>query len=105
MQEEVCKLVGKAAKMRGAKKNWQKTQTLYWRGVPIQRSSIGYQILLDRAYDALATNAKFQKALLATGNATLTHSIGRKKTSETVLTVQEFCSRLESIRRDLNLVR
>ncbi|CAL9989825.1 hypothetical protein VPHK567_0104 [Vibrio phage K567] len=98
MQREVCKLVGKVAKARGAKKNWQRTQTLYWQGVPIQRASDGYQTLLDDAYAALAQNEKFKRALLATGKATLTHSIGRKKQSETVLTVQEFCSRLTDIR-------
>ncbi|AJT61032.1 hypothetical protein AVU32_gp191 [Vibrio phage ValKK3] len=101
MQREVCKLVGKVAKARGAKKNWQRTQTLYWQGEPIQRGSVGYQSLLDDAYAALAQNVKFQKALLATGKATLTHSIGRKKQAETVLTVQEFCSRLTEIRDHL----
>lgn len=101
MQREVCKLVGKVAKARGAKKNWQRTQTLYWQGEPIQRSSTGYQDLLDDAYMALMCNTKFQKALLSTGNATLKHSIGRKKASETVLTVQEFCGRLTDIRDHL----
>ncbi|AUR85831.1 hypothetical protein NVP1081O_096 [Vibrio phage 1.081.O._10N.286.52.C2] len=98
MQREVCTLTGKVAKARGAKKNWQRTQTLYWQGTPIQRNSVGYQTLLDDAFAALAENVKFQKALLATGDANLTHSIGRKKQSETVLTVQEFCSRLMTIR-------
>jgi len=43
----------------------------------------------------------FQKALLATGNATLTHSIGKSKQNETVLTKTEFCSRLTKIRSRL----
>ena len=43
-------------------------------------------------------NAKFKKALKATGNATLTHSIGKNKRSETVLTTQELCSRLTYLR-------
>lgn len=101
MQEYVCTLVGKAAKFKGKKKKWYKTQTLYWRGKLIKRNSEEYQELLDRAYNELSKNKSFQKALLATGNATLTHSIGKNNISETVLTKQEFCSRLTYIRKNL----
>ena len=101
MQVEVCKLVGKAAKFRGKKKKWWKTQTLYWNGVEYARDSEEYQELLDKAFDALAQNTGFQKALLATNNSTLTHSIGKSKEQETVLTKQEFCSRLTKIRSKL----
>lgn len=101
MQKEVCKLVGKAAKFKGKKKKWYRTQTLYWQGKEIKRDSEEYQELLDRAFNALAKNEGFKKALLATGNSTLTHSIGKKKTNETVLTVQEFTSRLLKIRTKL----
>lgn len=102
IQEHICSLTGLAAKRAGANKNWQKTQTLYWRGKAIKRDSDEYQQLLDKAYLALySQNEKAQKALLATQNATLTHSIGRRKISETVLTVKEFCSRLTEIRRYL----
>lgn len=100
MQVEVCKLVGKAAKFKGKKKKWYRTQTLYWQGVEIKRDSEEYQKLLDRAFNALGTNESFKKALLATGNATLTHSMGKKKISETVLTVQEFTSRLYRLRSE-----
>lgn len=98
MQIEVCKLIGKAAKFKGKKKKWWRTQTLYWQGQEFKRNSQEYQDLLDRAFDALAQNTGFQKALLATGKATLTHSIGKSKKQETVLTKQEFCSRLTKIR-------
>ena len=101
MQIEVCKLVGKAAKFKGKKKKWWRTQTLYWKGQEFKRDSQEYQDLLDRAFDALAQNTGFQKALLATGKATLTHSIGKSKETETVLTKQEFCSRLTNIRSNL----
>ena len=82
MQKHVCTLVGKKAE-------------------EIPRDSERYQELLDEAFNALAQNTSFQKALLATQNATLTHSIGKKKTSETVLTRQEFTSRLTRIRKEL----
>jgi predicted NAD-dependent protein-ADP-ribosyltransferase YbiA (DUF1768 family) len=36
MQVYVCSLVGYAAKKKGSKKNWQESQTLYWRGEPIR---------------------------------------------------------------------
>lgn len=101
MQREVCKLVGKAAKFKGKKKKWYRTQTLYWQGKEIPRASKEYQELLDRAFDALGQNKSFQKALLATGNAALTHSIGKRKISETVLTTQEFTSRLYKLRNRL----
>ena len=98
MQKEVCKLVGKAAKFKGKKKKWWRTQTLYWLGTEIPRDSEEYQKLLDRAFSALAQNSGFRAALLATGNSVLTHSIGKTKITETVLTRQEFCSRLTKIR-------
>ena len=98
MQRYVCSLVGRQAKMKGKKKAWYRTQTLYWKGEAINRHSEQYQELLDKAFDALAQNEKFQKALLATGTATLTHSKGHNDASRTVLTSKEFCSRLTQIR-------
>ena len=101
MQKHVCTLVGKAAKFKGKKKKWWKTQTLYWQGEAIPRDSERYQELLDKAFNALAENSSFRRALLATQNATLTHNMGKKKTSETVLTKNEFTSRLTAIRTRL----
>lgn len=101
MQKYVCSLVGKAAKFKGKNKKWQKTGNLYWQGEVIKQDSERYQELLDKAYNALAKNQSFKKALLATGNATLTHSIGKTKISETILTKTEFVSRLTKIRTKL----
>lgn len=101
MQKEVCKLVGKAAKFKGKKKKWYRTQTLYWQGKEIKRNSQEYQDLLTKAFDALGENSSFQKALLSTGNAILTHNIGKRKQNETVLTVQEFIHQLYRIRQNL----
>ena len=98
MQEYVCTLVGYAAKKKGHNKNWQEKQTLYWRGVPIKRDSDEYQNLLNRAYNAMYENTKFRAALEASKGATLTHSMGKNKKSDTVLTIQEFCSRLTYLR-------
>lgn len=101
MQKYVCNLVGKAAKFKGKNKKWQKTGNLYWQGKIIPRNSESYQELLDKAYNALAQNQSFKKALLTTGNATLTHNIGKNKISETVFTKTEFVSRLTKIRTTL----
>ena len=105
MQKEVCKLVGKAAKFKGKKKKWWRTQILHWQGTEIPRDSQEYQDLLDRAFNALAQNSGFRAALLATGNSVLTHSIGKNKITETVLTRQEFCSRLMKIREEIRKER
>ena len=98
IQREICKLVGKAAKVRGLNKAWYKEQILYWQGQAIKRDSQEYQLLLDKAYSALAQNENFRKALLATQNATLTHSLGQKDPKRTILSKKEFCSRLTKLR-------
>jgi len=98
MQEYVCTLIGITAKRKGAKKNWQETQTLYWKGSEIKRNSQEYQDLLDRAYNELYKNTKFKAALEASGKATLIHTIGKTDPTKTILTVKEFCSRLTKLR-------
>ena len=98
MQKHVCSLVGAAAKFKGKKKKWWRDQTLYWQGTEYKRDSLAYQELLDRAFSALAKNEGFINALRATGNATLTHSIGKSDKTKTVLTEAEFCKRLMRIR-------
>ena len=100
MQEYVCTLVGYAAKKKGRNKNWKQSQTLYWRGEAIKRDSQEYQDLLDRAYAELYKNTKFKAALEASSNSVLTHSMGKSKESETVLTTREFCSRLTKLRNN-----
>lgn len=88
--------------MRGKNKSWWKTQTLWWNGVPYDRHSDEYQELLDEAYESLfRQNSKAQKALLASGNAVLKHSIGNTDPKRTILTRKEFCSRLTKLRETL----
>lgn len=103
MQEQVCKLVGKAAKFKGKRKAWYRTQTLYWRGVEYKRDSEAYQKLLDRAYRAMFEQAEgFRGALKAAGkDSNLTHKIGNTDLTRTVLTQSEFCSRLMKLKTEL----
>ena len=98
MQVEVCKLVGFAAKKKGSKKNWKQEGLLWWKGNAIDRFDDEYQELLDRAYDAIAKNSGFRKALLASNDAVITHSIGKRKEKDTILTTREFCGRLMRLR-------
>jgi predicted NAD-dependent protein-ADP-ribosyltransferase YbiA (DUF1768 family) len=103
MQAEICTYIGFGAKKAGAKKNWQTTQTLWWKGVAIPRRSEAYQKLITAAYDAMfEQSAKFRNCLTAAGkDAVFTHSIGRHNESETVLTEREFCSQLMRLKRKL----
>lgn len=101
MQAQIFTLVGKTAKYAGKKKNWKASQTLWWQGQPIKRSSEEYQALLDEAFQALSQNESFKKALIATGDAVLTHTMGKSRQNETVLTQNEFCSRLMRLRSSL----
>src|SRR5215207_3559121 len=63
-QIEVCQLIGKQAKFAGKKKKWWKTQTLFWKGVPMQRDSREYYFLIKDSYKELVKqNLEFRKAL------------------------------------------
>ena len=97
-QRTVFLMVGKQAKFAGKLKKWYTDQVLYFQGEAIARSSREYQDLLDEAFESLSHNHKFRAALLSTQNATLKHSIGKTDPTRTVLTVQEFISRLVKIR-------
>jgi predicted NAD-dependent protein-ADP-ribosyltransferase YbiA (DUF1768 family) len=101
-QVDMFKRFGIGAKRAGSGINWQRTQTLWFQGTAIKRDSQEYQDLLDEAYNAMFDqNPKARKALLDTKDAVLKHAVGRTKVSETVLTRQEFCSRLMNIRARL----
>jgi len=102
IQRHVCTLVGFSAKSAGKHKNWRREQKLYWKGGVFDRHGSDYQVLLDRAYNAMfEQNESFRNALRASGDAVLTHRIGRTKENETVLTQSEFCGRLMRLRRRL----
>jgi hypothetical protein len=99
MQRHVCTLIGRAAKNKGSKKNWQTDQRLYWMGTSYDRSSKEYRNLIHRAYRELSNNDGFRRAIIASRFATYQHSLGKRKPSETVLTRQEFIHELQESRR------
>lgn len=100
MQKHVFTLVGFAAKKKGSKKNWQhQDHTLWLFGNAIDRLGDDYQAILDDVYkEVTRQNKGFRKALIATGNAVMTHSIGKRNPKNTVLTESEFVSRLHKMR-------
>jgi hypothetical protein len=104
LQAKTCKMVGQAAKRRGEARNetWNEQQVLWWQGKSMKRDGPEYQEFLDRAYEAMSEQSiSFRQALVASREAILTHSIGKTVEAETVLTEEEFCSRLMRIRARL----
>ena len=100
-QNSVFQRVGVKAKLRGKKRKWYLNQTLYWQGVPMKRDSAEYRAIVEEAYEALSQNKDFQKALLATGEKTLYHTMGKSDPTRTILTEEEFCELLTKIRTAL----
>ncbi len=96
-QMEICQLIGYAAKKRA--KNWRPKQQLYWQNETYDRHGQDYQRLLDRAYLACARqNPRFVEILLSTGDAILTHDIGKTDPNYTIMTQDEYCDRLMVLR-------
>lgn len=99
MQKHVCTLVGIKAKFKGKRKKWWKKQELYWQGKVYKRASEDYIFLIKRAYMTMVIQNKgFRLALIASGDCTFTHTIGKNKIEETVLTEKEFCKCLYEAR-------
>lgn len=97
-QIAICKLIGGKAKMKGKNKKWYKNQILYWKGASIDRHSIEYQELIDKAYSELFKDDNYKELLRDTKGYTLTHNIGKIDPKQTILTIDEFCQRLMDLR-------
>ena len=102
-QKNICKLYGKKAKFKGKKYKWFENQELYWLGNKYNRASKEYQQLLNKAFNALFLNKEFKDALSASSGMKLNHSIGKNDISLTVLTKDEFLSRLTKLRNGIFL--
>lgn len=78
---------------------WKDTQLLYWNEKEYPRLSKKYHQLLTRAYDAcFDQNVEFVAALVETGDAILTHSIGKHDPTNTTLTEWEYIYQLYRLR-------
>ena len=102
-QQKICTLSGKEAKKKGKYKFlWKLTGNIFWQGKKIKRTSIEYKTFIKNAYEALSKNQEFLNAIKATGNKTLTHSIGRHDERKTILTEEEFINNLNYIKNIAN---
>lgn len=96
----------------GNKYDWYIKQELYWIIDPIDRHSKEYEILLNRAYDALfEQNIEFKSAIENSLSYKLTHNIGGTDPYQTIMTRKEFIFQLNKLQKklgkkffDLNLI-
>lgn len=97
-QNELFSMWGIDAKRLGSKKK-VRNQLLYIQGRPIHRLSEKYIEVVRLAYFTMAkSNKPFCKALLATGDKKICHSVGKNDKLKSILTESEFCSILTEIR-------
>ena len=84
------------------KKKWYLDHKLYWKDQVYDRFSIEYQELLDKAFSNLYhQNKDYKELILSTGDQLLIHSIGKNDPKHTILTEEEFCSRIDKLRKRL----
>ena len=85
--------------------DWRKEGILYWRGKPINRFGLEYQMFLNKMYLNLYKKQElFKKALDQTKNRVLLHSTGKTNPKETILTPDEYINRLTIIRDNLEKI-
>ena len=96
----VCALSGKKAKKMGEKKLfWKLIGRVYWQGKIIKRQCKDFDHLISLAYNEMyKQNKSFRDALAASRGKKLAHSIGSHDKRKTILTEEEFISRLEWLR-------
>ena len=76
-----------------------KNQTLYWKGVPLNRHSDQYKVLCRNAFECcFAQNHDFRLALAKSIGYNLVHSIGKNDPFDTILTNDEFLGNLNYLR-------
>lgn len=100
-QAEFWRMSGWDAKKAGRLINWWDSQILWWDEKPIDRHGPEYQDLLDELYgECYAQSEEFRFALeqIVKPNDVLTHTIGNVDPEKTILTQDEFLSRLHILR-------
>lgn len=79
---------------------WQKEQTLWWKGRPIKRQSIKYRNLIYDAYcEMYLWCGRFRDSLMRTDHRTLRYDSGHCNPQECVQTDKEFIGVLSKLRR------
>lgn len=97
-QRQVCSMKGrKARKMTTT--GWQTDQIVWWKGKAIDRQGDEFLPLVRQAYEAMfAQSDRFRTALMATRGMKLYHTRGERNRYKTILTEQEFCELLTTLR-------
>lgn len=91
---------GHWCKKHGRALEWRHTRILWWNGVPMDRDSEEYQHFLDRLYATVYSQSEqFRAALMASKGCELAHTIGAVDPEYTILTADEFVSRLDALRQ------
>ena len=84
---------------RRSRTAWRQRGLLNWQGKVFLRESEEYAWLLEKAYQAMYEQSEpFRTALHATGGTKLIHPSGGDDPFKTVLTRDEFCKLLTSLR-------
>ncbi len=99
-QRLVCGLSGIATKHAGMQYDplWQKSQTLWWQGQPMDRQGNTYEATLDEAFMCLLRgNSQFRDALRMVGDTPLALSIAGQDPTKTVLTEAEFVRHMKDL--------
>lgn len=103
IQKHGCSLVGIKAKKWGSGTKWWKkpeNQQLFWLGTPLKAHSKPHLELVYRAlYAKFTQHDGSMRALIETGDATLTHNIGSN--SNTSLKANDFCRMVMKVRNEL----
>lgn len=105
IQLKICGLSGMEAKRSGYKSDWKDKQTINWNGREMKRDSIEYQELLNELYQAaFDQNEQYREDILSCEGIVFTHTIGKDDIRETILTIEEFTSRLTKLRDRQSLI-
>lgn len=78
--------------------DWRSRQSLSWKNQTMMRDSEQYQVFLDELFSAAFENPLYAKAIKSTGDKVLLHSVGNENPQETVLTRNEYESRINSLK-------
>lgn len=101
LQQGIYELSGFTAKTTGRSLNWQQYQTLWCFEEATDRHGDEYQRFLDELYaTCYSQNPAFRAALRESGSRPLLHTVGNTDPERTVLTIDEFVSRLLVLREE-----
>ncbi len=106
-QREFCSLQGQEAWEKGSERSHAVFEAgkVWWRGIPHTLHSIEHYQLVKRGLSAKFSQSEVARiALLATGEAELTHDYGQSPGKKQSLPVDKFCQIVTEIRRELREV-